>query len=93
MEKADCTAYNHAEHIPPPVYQPPDNGTKVNPVQELAVPLPGPPPNHPNMGESSSTMQNVPLNQAASSQQNMVAETPVQPAKKGMMSRLNPVSK
>ncbi|KAL2050711.1 hypothetical protein ABVK25_008948 [Lepraria finkii] len=48
-------SYNYAEHIPPPIYQPPDNGTKVIPRQELAVPSPGPPLNRPNLGESSST--------------------------------------
>ncbi|KAL2041413.1 hypothetical protein N7G274_005795 [Stereocaulon virgatum] len=85
-------AYNHAD-IPPPVYQPPENGMKVNQVQEWAATPPGPLPNHLNMGESSNTMQNVPLNQAASGQQNLVPESPVQPARKGMMSRLNPFSK
>lgn len=82
--EADSTAY-HTENIPPPSYQPPQGGTKVNPTQEWAVPPPGPPPGY--AGEGSSTMQSVPLNPASIGQQNLASEAPKKP---GMMARLNP---
>ena len=72
--EADNEAYN-TDNVPPPTYQPPEGGSKVNPHQDYAVPPPGPPP----VGAPSS-----------SDQENQVAERPVRPAKARWMNRVNP---
>ena len=81
-------AYN-AEHAPPPVYQPPEGGSKVNPSQDYAPP-PGPPPGHIAEEESSSAMHNIPLSQAEDGQANPASDLPPRAKKPGFMSRLNP---
>ncbi|CAF9910437.1 hypothetical protein IMSHALPRED_009198 [Imshaugia aleurites] len=82
-------AYN-TEHVPPPVYQPPEGGSKINPHQDwAAVPPPGPPPGH-EAGESSRTMDTVPLNQGEAGQDSAAEQPPVQTENLGLMSRLNP---
>lgn len=93
MRRANRTAYNNTEHIPPPVYQPPEHGSKVNPVQDWAAPPAGPPPANVNGGEASAAMQNVPLNPSTEGQQNAAPDSPIQPPRRGMFSRLNPFSK
>ncbi|MCJ1226416.1 hypothetical protein MMC12_003068 [Toensbergia leucococca] len=40
---ADDIAYN-TDHVPPPIYQPVNGFSKVDPDQDYAVPPPGPPP-------------------------------------------------
>ncbi|MCJ1272743.1 hypothetical protein MMC21_000530 [Puttea exsequens] len=84
----------HAEHVPPPVYEPPEGGSKVAPAQEYAVPPPDAPPGHANAGESSSVTHDVPLNYGGANQQGLAAnaeEPAVRPTKKsGLMSRINP---
>ena len=86
---ADGIAYN-TDHVPPPVYQPPDGGSKINPHQDwAAVPPPGPPPGH-EAGESSRMMETVPLNQDGAGQEHTTAQSYVQTENPGMMSRLNP---
>lgn len=88
--KADGIAYN-TDHVPPPVYQPPDSGTKINPHQDwAAVPPPGPPLGHQAAGESSRTMETVPLNQDDARQDNTSAQPHVHTENPGMLSRLNP---
>ena len=82
-------AYN-AEHAPPPVYQPPEGGSKVNPSQDYASPPPGPPPGHVAEEESSSAMHNIPLNQVAVGQENPAGDLPPRAKQSGLMSRLNP---
>ncbi|KAK0515947.1 hypothetical protein JMJ35_001981 [Cladonia borealis] len=86
-------AYNNTEHIPPPVYQPPEHGSKVNPVQDWAAPPAGPPPANVNGGEASSAMQNVPLNPSTEVQEDVAPDSPIQPPRRGIFSRLNPFSK
>lgn len=87
--EADGIAYN-TEHVPPPVYQPPEGGSKINPHQDwAAVPPPGPPPGH-EAGESSRTMDTVPLNQGEAGQDSAAEQPPVQTENLGLMSRLNP---
>ena len=86
---ADGTAYN-TDHVPPPVYQPPEGGSKINPHQDwAAVPPPGPPPGH-EAGESSRMMETVPLNQEENGQDHITAQSHVQTENPGMISRLNP---
>ena len=88
-DKANGTAYN-TDHVPPPVYQPPDNGPKIDPHQDwAAVPPPGPPPGH-QAGESSRTMETVPLDEVASPQDNTSVQPLVQMERPGRLSRLNP---
>ena len=93
VRRANRTAYNNTEHIPPPVYQPPEHGSKVNPVQDWAAPPAGPPPANVNSGEASTAMQNVPLNPSTEGQQDAAPDSPIQPPRRGMFSRLNPFSK
>lgn len=89
MQAYPPPAYN-TDHIPPPVYQPPNGGSKINPHQDwAAVPPPGPPPGH-EAGESSRTMETVPLNQDDAGRDNTTAQSHVQTDSPGMMSRLNP---
>lgn len=82
-------AYN-TEHVPPPVYQPPDGGSKIDPHQDwAAVPPPGPPPGQ-EAGESSRTMETVPLTENHTGQGNASAQEHVQTENPGIISRLNP---
>ena len=88
-DKANGTAYN-IDHVPPPVYQPPDNGSKINPHQDwAAVPPPGPPPGH-QAGESSRTMETVPLNEDMSRQDNTSVQPHIETETPKRLSRLNP---
>lgn len=87
--EAYSTAYNTG-HAPPPVYQPPEGGSKVNPTQDWAVPPPDPPQGYVYAGESSNAMHNVPLHQATASQENAAADLPHRTAKPGMMANLSP---
>lgn len=88
-DEADGIAYN-TDHVPPPVYQPPDGGSKVNPHQDWAAfPPPGPPPGN-DAGESSRMMETVPLNQEEAGQANAIVQSHAQTQNPGMMSRLNP---
>ncbi|KAL6715811.1 hypothetical protein ACLMJK_006772 [Lecanora helva] len=80
----------HADHIPPPVYQPPQGGSKVNPAQEWDVPPPGPPPGHANGAEPSDAMESVPLGPASGSHSPVTEEPPLPAKKSGRLSRLNP---
>lgn len=96
---ANCIAYN-TDHVPPPVYQPPDSGSKTNPHEDwAAVPPPGPPPGHQaeghqaeghQAGEPSRTMETVPLNQDESRQDNTSAQPHVHTETSRRLSRLNP---
>ncbi|KAF6225324.1 hypothetical protein HO173_012809 [Letharia columbiana] len=89
MQAYPPPAYN-TDHVPPPVYQPPDGGSKTNPHQDwAAVPPPGPPPGH-EAGESSRTVETVPLNQDEAGQENTTVQSHVQTENPGLMSRLNP---
>jgi len=89
MQAYPPPAYN-TDHVPPPVYQPPNGGAKINPDQDwAAVPPPGPPPGH-EAGESSRMMETVPLNQDEAGQNNTTAQPHVQTENPSMMSRLNP---
>ena len=86
---ADFAAYN-AEHGPPPVYQPPEGGSKINPSQDYARPPPGPPPRQIPEEASSSAMHNVPLHQASAGQETFSGDLPARTKRPGLMSRLNP---
>ena len=86
---ADGIAYT-ADHVPPPVYQPPDDGSKIDPHRDwAAVPPPGAPPGR-GAGEPSRTMETVPLNQDGAGQENTTARSHNQAENPGVMSRLNP---
>jgi len=85
---ANHPAY-HAEHIPPPVYQPPEGGSKVNPTEDWAVPPAGPPPGHAEAGGPSTAMQGVPLGPEPTGQAQVASESAMQGKKPGRLSRLN----
>ena len=88
-DETDDVAYN-TDHVPPPVYQPPDGGSKMDPHQDwAAIPPPGPPPGH-EAGESSRTMETVPLRQDEAEQDHTSTQPHIQTENPGMMSRLNP---
>ena len=96
-------AYN-TDHVPPPIYQPPDvSGSKTMPPHHqdwASVPPPGPPPGHIEGGESSRTMETVPLNRddgvGRDNDDDGTAATAttmqphVQTEDQGLMARLNP---
>ena len=99
MDDMANPAYN-TDHVPPPVYQPPDgSGSKMMPPHHqdwASVPPPGPPPGH-EAGESSRTMETVPLNQDDGAGRNddnggaaAAAQPHVQTENLGLMSRMNP---
>ena len=99
MDDMANPAYN-TDHVPPPVYQPPDgSGSKMMPPHHqdwASVPPPGPPPGH-EAGESSRTMETVPLNQDVAAGRDdddgaaaAAAQPHVQTENLGLMSRMNP---
>ncbi|KAL9130507.1 MAG: hypothetical protein Q9217_001327 [Psora testacea] len=88
--KLTLTAYN-AEQPAPPVYQPPEGGSKVNSSQDwIANPPLGPPPAHANAGESSSATNHSHLNHGTSGQQIGDTRPQIQGTKPGLLLRLNP---